>query len=334
MNPLLDNLPQQEKKRLKKRKQPKWTSPMLATLTHDTFSDKNWIFERKLDGERCLAFRSRKKVRLLSRNRKELNNQYPEIIDALLAQKNADFIVDGEIVAFEGKLTSFSKLQPRMQISDPKEVQKSGVRVYYYLFDLLYLDGYDVANLSLWRRKNLLKNLFAFSDPLRFMVHRRENGQQYHEQACEKGWEGLIAKRADAVYSHSRSRDWLKFKCVHRQEFVIGGFTEPRGSRIGFGALLVGYYQNGRLRYAGKVGTGYDDHTLKRLRKKFDPLERKSSPFSDNEISTKGVHWLAPKLVAEIGFTEWTGDGKLRHTRYLGLRRDKNPRHVVREQEK
>lgn len=153
----------------------------------------------------------------------------------------------------------------------------------------------------------------------------------YLEEACRKGWEGLIAKKADGPYRHARSRDWLKLKCVHRQELVVGGWTEPHGARTGFGALLVGYHRNGELVYAGKVGTGYDDNALEDLSRRLRRLERKTPPFDQGDLPSGGVHWATPKSVAEVGFTEWTDAGKLRHPRYLGLRRDKDPADVVRE---
>jgi DNA ligase D-like protein (predicted ligase) len=205
--------------------------------------------------------------------------------------------------------------------------------VYYYLFDLLYVEGYDITKLELRHRKSLLKKAFKFSTRLRFTPHRNEEGEKYHRQACKKGWEGLIAKAADSPYVHSRSKNWLKFKCVNRQEFVIGGFTDPQGQRIGFGALLIGYYDDGDFHYAGKVGTGYDDKMLRNLSKKLKNIERKSSPFEE-EVKERGAHWVKPKLVGEVGFTEWTSDGKLRHPRFLGLRRDKKANNVVREKAK
>lgn len=162
------------------------------------------------------------------------------------------------------------------------------------------------------------------------MSHVNEDGENYHREACKKGWEGIIAKNAKKPYAHSRTSNWLKFKCVNRQEFTIGGYTPPQGSRIGFGAILVGYYEGEKLRYAGKVGTGFSDEQLDDLHSKFEKMERKTSPFYD-EVDEKGIQWISPKVIAEIGFTEWTGDHKLRHPRYLGLRPDKDPKQVVKE---
>jgi bifunctional non-homologous end joining protein LigD len=294
-----------ERALLREQAQPEWAAPMLATLTDRRFSDPDWLFERKLDGERALVFRQGGTVRLLSRNRKDIGGTYPELVEALAAQPCADFVADGEIVTFDGAVTSFARLQRRMQIRDPDEARASGVAVWYYLFDLLHLDGYGLDALPLRTRKKLLKRTIGFDDPLRFTPHRNRDGEAFFKDACEKGWEGLIAKRASAAYRHARSSDWLKFKCAKGQELVIGGFTAPKGSRIGFGALLVGYYDHGALRYAGKVGTGYDDDLLARLRGRLDAIARATPPF-DDEVKEKDVTWVAPKLVGEFGFTEWT----------------------------
>jgi len=333
MKNALDNLLQEALNKLRKAPQPEWISPMLATLTDKRFSDKDWIFERKLDGERCLAFRHDNNMRLMSRNQKELNNTYPELVDSLLKLKSNDFIVDGEIVAFEGDKTSFSRLQGRMQIRNRQAAMRSNIKVFYYLFDLLYLGGYDVAGLELRHRKMLLMNLFS-EEPerlVRYTEHREEEGLAYFKDACAEGWEGLIAKRASSPYSSKRSRDWLKFKCSYGQELVIGGYTEPRSSRIGFGALLVGYYEGNHLVYAGKVGTGFNENMLQNLGERLSSIERRTSPFADYTLPAKGVHWVEPELVGQIGFSEWTPDGRLRHPRFLGLRDDKDPHEVVKE---
>lgn len=307
-----------------------WAEPTLATLTHEVFSDSDWVFERKLDGARVLAARDNGEPVLWSRGRKRVNTAYPEIAEALAQQQAGRFLADGEVVAFEGNQTSFARLQHRVHLSDPDEARATGIAVYYYLFDLLAYEGTDLTRLPLRARKRLLRECFSFADPLRLSSQREEKGAEFHRQACQRGWEGVIAKRGDAPYRHGRTRDWLKFKCVADQEFVIGGFTDPRGQRPGFGALLVGYFDQQRLRYAGKVGTGYDERTLHDLRAQFDRMARDSSPFTD-DVRERGAHWVAPELVAQIGFTEWTTDGKLRHPRYNGLRTDKQARDVVRE---
>ncbi len=310
---------------------PEWMAPMLATLTDRRFSDPAWLFERKFDGERCLAFRRGPQVRLLSRSRQPLGRTYPEIADALRAQDVDDVVVDGEVVAFEGSRTSFARLQQRLGITDPDVARRSPVRVFYYVFDVLHLDGQDVTGLALRDRKSLLRDTLAYRDPLRFTPHRNTDGEACLADACAKGWEGLIAKRVDARYVSRRSGDWLKLKCSAGQEMVIGGFTDPAGSRVGLGALLVGYYDGDELVYAGKVGTGYSRQTLLDLRRRLDGLEVGRSPFGRGRVAERGVHWVRPQLVAEVAFTEWTADGKLRHPRFEGLRRDKPARDVVRE---
>lgn len=304
---------------------------MLATLTDERFSDPDWIFERKLDGVRCLTFRDGGSPRLFSRNRRLLNDTYPELAEALNRQRTGRFIVDGEIVALRGGITSFERLQGRMGLSDPVRARASGIPVFYYLFDLLWLDGYDVTGLELLDRKRALRAALSFGGPIRYAEHRLREGEQFYREVCARGLEGLIAKRASSPYVHGRSGDWLKFKCVAEQELVIGGWTDPEGGRAEFGALLVGYYQDGALVYAGKVGTGYDEATLRDLGARLRRLARSSSPFDRGRPPERGTHWVQPKLVAQFGFTEWTRDGKLRHPRYLGLRNDKPAREVVRE---
>jgi bifunctional non-homologous end joining protein LigD len=265
-------------------------------------------------------------------NRANKNSTYPELIEPLQHQRVPDFIVDGEVVAFQGRRTSFSNLQQRMGATTLDGAKHSAVPVYYYVFDLLYLNGDDTTGLALRDRKSLLEQVFTFHDPLRFSRHWDTHGERYYARACRAGWEGLIAKRAESPYQHTRSGDWLKFKCGNQQELVIGGFTSPRGSRVGFGTLLVGYYDKGHLQYAGKVGTGYDTETLQRLGARLSRLKQVRSPFADGtQIQARDVTWVKPSLVAEVAFTEWSRDGKLRHPRYLGLRSDKPARDVIRE---
>jgi bifunctional non-homologous end joining protein LigD len=304
---------------------------MKAVLSDSPFSDPDWVFERKLDGERCGALRRGGDVRLLSRTGKTLEQAYPDLVDALSVD-GPDLLLDGEIVAFAGGRTSFQRLQRRMQIRDAAEARRSGVAVYYYLFDLLELDGHDARGLRLLERKALLRRNVEFGGRLRYTTHRRADGVSAFRSACQRGWEGVIAKRADSIYTPTRSRSWLKLKCAHGQELVIGGWTEPKGSREQFGALLVGYYvPDGTLRYAGKVGTGFDQQTLERLGAALRRSERASSPFRAGE-PPRGARWAEPELVAEIAFAEWTRDGKLRQPRYEGLRDDKPAAEVVREE--
>ncbi len=327
----LAGLPDTVRAALRDEPVPDWRTPTLATLTEKRFSDPEWIFERKFDGMRCLAFRDGDQVRLLSRNRQSLNGTYPELVDALASQRTSRFVVDGEVVAFEGRRTSFARLQGRLGITDPTVARASRVRVYYYLFDLLHLDGKSTVDLPLTWRKRLLRNAIEFKGPLRNTPHRVEDGIAAYRAACQRGDEGVIAKLADSKYDGRRSPNWLKFKCVRDQEFVVGGYTAPKGSRVGLGALLLGYYDGRDLVYAGKVGTGFDDATLRRLHQRLSGIEQDSAPFTRGLGHEAGARWVRPELVAQVGFTEWTRDGKLRHPRYQGLRTDKDARDVVRE---
>jgi bifunctional non-homologous end joining protein LigD len=295
--------------------------PMKAVLTEERFSDPGWIFERKLDGIRCIAIKADGRVRLLSRNHLSLNSRFPDVVAALEDDPAPDFVVDGEIVAFDGAQTSFARLQQRGE---------RPTAVFLYVFDLLHLAGHDTTRLPLRERKALLRRALAFHGPVRLTPHRNTEGEALFAEACRKGWEGLIAKRADAPYTHGRSRDWLKFKCSAEQELVIGGYTAPKGSRTELGALLVGHYDNGKLRYAGKVGSGFTHATLRDLGARLAELRRDDPPFADAP-RTAAATWVQPRLVAQVGFTEWTGDGRLRHPRFLGLRDDKAAEEVVRE---
>lgn len=330
-NRLLSNLPEEQQSKIRETAFPEWMDPMLATLTDDYFDDKNWIYERKLDGVRLLVFNSGKEILLKSRNNKDVSNTYPELAEAMEKQSDEPFVVDGEIVALEGKTTSFSRLQNRINLSNPEEARASNVKVYLYLFDMMYFSGYDLSGLELRTRKKLLKKALRFDGPVRNTTHRNEDGKAYLEEACEKQWEGVIAKDGQSTYVQSRSKKWLKFKCSAQQELVIGGFTDPKAERIGFGALLLGYYENGDFRSAGQVGTGFDNEQLKSLHEKLSRIERKNSPFESDEMKRDDVHFVSPKFIAEIGFTEWTNDNKLRHPRFLGLRQDKEPENIHQE---
>jgi bifunctional non-homologous end joining protein LigD len=297
--------------------------PMKAVLSDRPFSDPDWIFERKLDGIRCLAIRDGSGVSLMSRTARRMNDQFPELVRALEEEPSGDFILDGEIVAFEDGVTSFARLQQRA---------RERVPVFLYVFDLPRHDGEDLRQLPLRERKARLRRALDFHGPVRFNPHRNgEHGDELYREACEKGLEGVIAKRADSPYVGGRSRDWLKLKCHAEQELVIGGFTAPKGSRTEFGALLVGYNENGALRYAGKVGTGFDQTTLRSLGGRMRELEQDESPFEPFKPIPPGTRWVRPELVAQVGFSEWTRDARLRHPRYIGLREDKPAAEVVRE---
>jgi bifunctional non-homologous end joining protein LigD len=312
---------------------PTWLEPELATLTKDRFSDSGWIFERKLDGERILSYMDDGGVRLMTRNQHNVTSTFPEIAAALTAQRRRDCVVDGEIVAFEGSETRFERLQQRLGVASPGPDLLTRYPVYYYVFDVLYSGGRDTRPLPLLQRKDVLRAALTFDDPLRYTEHRDTDGEAYYRQACRDGWEGLIAKRVAAPYRAGRTKDWLKFKCEAGQEFVIGGFTDPKGARIGFGALLLGYYDpDGALVYAGKVGTGFNQKLLHSLHESMVKLERSTPPFGrGGALPRSKVHWIEPRLVGQVGFSEWTRDGELRHPRFQGLREDKDAADVVRE---
>jgi bifunctional non-homologous end joining protein LigD len=332
VNPILEELDAGDRRLLRRRAMPAFTPLMLATLAKQAFSDPAWVFEAKLDGQRSLLWRRRSTVRLITRNEKDRTSHYPDIVEAALREDPAPLIADGEIVAFRGDVTSFARLQQRMQNARPSPALVAAVPVTLYLFDLIWFDGYDLSALPLLARKEVLRRAIAFGDPIRFSEHLDEEGELAFRAACDKGWEGLIAKRASSPYTHARSNNWLKFKCVNEQEFVVLGWTDPRGARSGLGALLVGYHEDGELRYGGKVGTGFDERELAMLTGRLRPLEKSAPPVTDTKgLTMKGVHWVQPELVAQIGFSEWTPDGKLRHPRYVGLRDDKRPEQVVRE---
>jgi bifunctional non-homologous end joining protein LigD len=304
---------------------------MLATLTDRRDFGDDWLLERKLDGERCVARKDGDDVRLESRTGKDLTGTYPEVSAAVSAQPTRGLLIDGELVAYDGEQTSFSRLQQRLGVSRPGPALVRTYPVVYCVFDVLEVDGEDLRARPLVERRARLVRALRPGKAVQLTEAWRDDSEQRFTAACRSGWEGLIAKRADAPYSPGRSRDWLKLKCAWEQELVVGGYTDPAGSRTDFGALLVGYYEDGRLRYAGKVGTGYSAATLRELGVRLRELETPESPFVDARPIPRGTHWTRPELVAQIGFAEWTSDGRLRQPRFLGLRDDKRPAEVVRE---
>jgi bifunctional non-homologous end joining protein LigD len=286
---------------------PAWLEPMAATLTRERFSGPDWVFERKLDGIRLLAFKDERSVRLLTRNKLVRNESYPAIAAAVEALPVRGAILDGEAT---GRW-------------------EEGVAVGYHLFDVLWLDGSDVTAQPLAARRALLGAL-ELAPPL-YLVERLD-GPRPWERACAEGWEGVIAKRRDAPYEHGRSRHWLKMKCEAGQELVVGGFTDPEGKRVGLGALLVGYYDGDDFVFAGRVGTGFDTPLLLQLRARLDALEVEAPPFTRaTGLPRVRMHWVRPEVVVEVAFLEWTGHGKLRHSRLVRLRDDKPAREVIRE---
>lgn len=305
--------------------------PALATLCHERFWDPGWVYERKLDGQRVLAVRDAKGCRLYSRSGRDVTAAFPEVAEALAAQASENFVVDGEVVAFEGPRTSFARLQPRIHVDSAEKARRSGVAVWFYVFDVLEADGDDLRDRTLLERKRVLRGLLRWRSPLRSTPHRVQGDEAWFAEICGKGWEGLIAKRTDATYHGGRTDAWLKFKCEAGQELVVVGWTDPQGSRVALGALLLGYYDGHDLVYAGKVGTGFSREVLRDLHARLARIEVDRTSCDRGRPPSKGVHWARPSLVAEVAFTEWTSAGQLRHPRYLGLRTDKPARDVVRE---
>jgi bifunctional non-homologous end joining protein LigD len=307
------------------------TPLMLATLTDRRQFDGDWLLERKFDGERCVARKTGNEVRLESRTGKDLTSTYPEVRAAVADQPSRDLVLDGEVVAYDGDQTSFTRLQQRLGTGRPSPQQVADYPVVFCVFDLLEIDGEDLTGRPLLERRTRLTTTVQAGEALQPTEAWTDDSEGRFAAACRSGWEGLIAKRADAPYVAGRSKNWLKLKCVWEQELVIGGYTEPTGSRTDFGALLVGYYHDGSLRYAGKVGTGYTNAILHDLGARLRKLETDQSPFADARPVPRGTHWTRPELVAQIGFAEWTSDARLRQPRFLGLRDDKDPADVVRE---
>jgi DNA ligase D-like protein (predicted ligase) len=290
---------------------PEWIVPMAATLTQARFTGPEWTFERKLDGIRLLAFKRGGDVRLLSRNRLSLNDSYPGIAQAIANLPVYDVILDGEALGMWG----------------PSTALKAGPS--YHVFDILWLDGRKVTALPLDERRAFLDSL-----PLRSPLERVTplDDPAPWERAAREGWEGVIAKRRDAPYEHRRSPHWLKMKCEATQELVVGGFTDPRRSRVGLGALLVGYFEGKDLVFAGKVGTGFNTKLLLELRERLNQLEITKPPFTKGVgLPRTGAHWTRPEVVVQVAFIEWTVHGKLRHPRLLGVRIDKSPHEITKE---
>lgn len=323
-----------DQKHAKKMTQPLFMPLELATLTNEYFSKDDWIYEEKFDGERCLVVKKKGKVYLVSRNRKSMNEQYPELVEAFQKQSADNFIVDGEIIAIGKKGGGdFQMLQSRIHLTRKQmiETRVKQVPIKICLFDILYAEGYDVRQMPLLARKKVLKNILSFNKKIEFTKHKVGKGIPFFKAACKLHWEGIMAKYSQGKYVGKRSTDWLKFKCFMRQELVIAGYTEPQHSREYFGSLLVGYYKNKKLMYAGKVGTGYTQEILKHLGTRLKKIEIKKCPFENYDDSGAGVHWVKPQLVAEFGFANWTAGGKLRVGRYKGLRDDKAAKDVVKE---
>jgi len=270
---------------------PDWLEPMAATLTQERFASPEWIFERKYDGIRLIAFKGGAEVRLFSRNR--LPQHLPPIADAIANLPVGEAILDGEVSRESGSTT-------------------------YHVFDVMWLDGRDVTRLPLEERRQLVADL-RLRRPLE-QVPLLDHDRPW-ELARDEGWEGVIAKRKGTPYEHRRSKHWLKMKCELTQEFVVGGFTDPQGQRVGLGALLVGHFEKNDFVFAGKIGTGFDTKLLRELRARLDALEIAERPFTKFVgLPRLRAHWVRPEIVVQVGFIEWTTNGKLRHPRLLSVR--------------
>ena len=307
---------------------------MLATLSEKPFSRPGWVFEIKYDGVRVIAERKGEDVRMYGRSGEDITARYPEIADALRGLAVEHLVVDGEIVAYdESGKPSFGHLQKRMLISKPRDVAAAMARVPVraVFFDCLALEGRDLRKLALIDRKKVLGRALPPAGVVQAGDHIEELGEAFFEAANEMGLEGIIAKRAASPYTGKRSPDWVKIKCQRRQEFVIGGYTEPRGGGRHFGALHVGVYEDGQLRHVTRVGSGFDDAMQDRLWKELQPLSRKESPFGSTGPHGRGDHWVEPQLVCEVRFTEWTDDDGIRHPIFIGLRTDRKPEEIRRE---
>jgi len=308
---------------------------MLATLAERAPAGKDWCFEIKYDGVRVLARRDGEDVKMIGRSGEDITKRYPEVAAGLAGLAVPHFLVDGEIVAAdESGKPSFERLQARMRLNKPRDIQAAMERVPVrgIFFDVLSLEGHDLRKLPLAERKELLARLVPPIGPVQRSDFILEQGPAFLEAASELGLEGIVAKRLSSSYQPRRSTDWIKIKCQRRQEFVIGGYTDPKGSRARFGALHIGIYEGKKLVYVTKVGTGFDDKLLDAIAKKLEPLARKTSPFDVDSPAGRDSHWVEPSLVCEVRFTEWTREGGLRHPTFLGLRDDKKPEDCRREE--
>lgn len=308
---------------------------MLATLVEQPFDGKDWIYEIKYDGVRVLARRQGGDVEILGRSGAPVASRYPEIAAALLKLPCSDYLIDGEIVApDESGQPSFQRLQARMHLTNPHDIARAGtsVPVTAIFFDALAAEGFDLRKVPLLDRKECLRRILPPLGPVRYGDHVAEHGVRIYEAASAMRLEGIVAKKAASLYVPGRSRDWLKVKCQRRQEFVVGGWTDPQGSRGHFGALLIGLYRGDSLVYVTRVGSGFDQKLLRTIWERLEAAKRETTPFAERSPQGRENHWAEPRLVAEVRFTEWTQDGGLRHPTFLGLRDDKKPRECVFEE--
>ena len=322
-NKRIKNLPGARKAPL-----PTFIPPQLATLVPEAPSGDEWLHELKFDGYRMLCHLQRGKAKFWSRNRKDWTEKFPNLSKALKLLP-ATAILDGEVVVVDkAGRSSFQKLQQSMK--------GGAVTFVFQIFDLIYLDGYNLTRVPLRERKAVLADLLAGVDaqgPLRYSDHVVGNGPQFFKQACAYGIEGVVSKLADSVYESTRSRSWLKVKCIKRQEFVIAGYTPSKKDFPGFGSLILGVYEKGKLIYSGRVGTGFSIKQRLELQKKLDRISQPAMPFATKpkDPGLRDAHWARPELVGEVEFAEWTEEGSIRHPSFQGLREDKNAKDVRRE---
>jgi len=315
---------------------PKRFKPQLATLVSKVPAGEGWLNELKFDGYRIVAqLRKGNKPRLITRNDNDWTARFQVVAEALAKLPVRNAILDGEVVSLDERgVSNFQQLQNSLKTGDVESLA-------YYVFDAPYLEGFDLSNVPLVARKEALARLLLANNPdnegfVRYSDHVIDQGQRVFDEASRAGMEGIIAKRADSTYHQARTADWLKIKCKKQQEFVIAGYSRPEGSRVGFGALLLGYYEHGELIYAGRVGTGFTTETLKQIAKELNKRRVADSPYDapPTGAEARGVTWVKPELVGEVEFTEWTSDGRLRHPSFHGLREDKPAKQVVREMPK
>jgi bifunctional non-homologous end joining protein LigD len=312
--------------RARRAKMPAEIHPMLATLVDDPFSNPDWIFETKWDGFRSVCFIKSGKARLVSRNQLEMTPQYPELANLAEQVRAKEAILDGEIVALDkGGMPRFQLLQPRVGRKSGIDALRGKGKIVYYVFDLLYCDGYDLMACPLIERKEILERILRPARFVKLSDHIEAEGERFFKEIEKFHLEGMIAKRAASPYVQKRSSDWLKVKTVQRSEVVIGGYTEPRASRSYFGALVVGLYRDRELHYVGHTGGGFNQKSLAQIYKLMQPLKTDRSPFVVKPKTNEPVQWLKPKLVAEVKFSEWTADLRMRQPIFLGLREDKKP---------
>lgn len=311
---------------------PRLIKPMLATLVDEAFSNPEWLFETKWDGVRAVCFIKNGKARFVSRNQNELTAQYPELANIAKSIRGSNVILDGEIVALdENGISRFQLLQRRLGRKNAGEISRlvASTRIAFYVFDLLYLDGFDLMGCKLIERKARLEAIMKDSKNIRYSDHIIGEGKKLYKAVAKVPLEGIMAKRLESTYVQRRSADWLKIKVIQQSEVVIGGYTEPRNSREYFGALVVGLYRDGKLHYVAHTGGGFNQQTLAQTYKLMQPLKTNDSPFVVKPKTNEAVQWVKPKLVAQVKFSEWTADERMRQPVFLGLRQDKKPQECV-----